>query len=226
MFQVRDTRVLSATFSQLNVKESADEGRTKGSMLNVGKENWVSSRSSLKEEERVLSTCSRPPKNKRRCQEPSSHQATWWLEQAAKEMSPPSKVKTQERCRVSLESGANPSTPLVIFSLLNREPLVPQSAPSILEASAGLTASHFLDESWTRGMSLGRVGLGGAAPLPPEPRRASGWAEAPSPGGGVQSLEASGHADNPGPDRREQPGLILPDFVSVLLWSLDKTTLI
>ena len=47
--------------------------------------------------------------------------------------------------------------------------------------------------------------------------RASGRAEGPSPSQGVQSLVASGHMDNPGPDRHEQPGLILPDFVPVLL---------
>ena len=41
MFHVRDTRVLNATFSQLNGKEREDEGRTKGNVLNVGKENWV-----------------------------------------------------------------------------------------------------------------------------------------------------------------------------------------
>lgn len=40
MIHIRDVQGLSVAFSQLNVKEIKDEGRTKGKMLDVGTENW------------------------------------------------------------------------------------------------------------------------------------------------------------------------------------------
>lgn len=91
---------MGAAFSQLNVNESEDEGRTKGNVFDVGKRTGSGSRSSLKERARALTGAARPPRNKRQCQEASRHREIWFLEQTA----------TAEQ---SEDSGKMPSGPRV-----------------------------------------------------------------------------------------------------------------